>query len=845
MEAKAYKLRENFYWAGILDDSLRVFDIIMYTEFGTTYNSYVYKAGDKTILFETAKAKYFDEYLKELEEIVDVKKIDYLVVSHTEPDHAGSVERLLELNPGLKVIATPTAVSFLKNIVNRDFCSIAVKDEQEMTLGTLKLRFLHVPNLHWPDTMYTYLEEQQILVTCDSFGSHYAFPEIVSSKVTAKEDYWKATRYYFDCIIGPFKPFMLKALDRISDLDISMICTGHGPVLDSGIDRMLNTYREWCTVVNPNPKKTVVIPYVSAYGYTAQLAEEIGRGIGDSGDIDVRSYDLVTADQGKVLEELGFADGILFGTPTIVGEALKPVWDLTTSIFAGTHGGKLASAFGSYGWSGEGVPHIIERLEQLKMRVTEGFRVRFKPSEVDLLNAYEYGYNFGCMLLDKENPKKAAGKTSLVKCLVCGEIFDSSLEICPVCGVGKENFVPVESETTAYRKDTSNLYAILGNGAAGFNAAKAIRERDKTGGVYIISNEEYPSYNRPMLTKSLVAGLDADQIAIQDASWYEENNVVQILGRQVTSIDTEEKEILTEDGAKFKYTKLIYALGSECFIPPITGADKPEVVAIRKLSDTQKVTELLEKTKEAVVIGGGVLGLEAAWELKKAHCKVTVLELAPRLMGRQLDAGAGEMLKSIGEGQGIAIHTGVQISAIEGEEHVTGVRLGDGTVIPAQLVIVSCGVRSNIQIAKEAGAAVDRAVIVDSHMASSVPDIYACGDCAQYEGINYAIWPQAVEQGKTAGANAAGEELSYSTVPAALTFHGMNTALFSIGDNGGNPDLVYRTVEFKDMSRKQYEKYYFRNNRLCGVILIGDVSRMGEMTEAVERKASFGELFGP
>lgn len=844
MEAKAYKLRENFYWAGILDDSLRVFDIIMYTEFGTTYNSYVYKAGDKTILFETAKAKYFDEYLKELEEIVDVKKIDYLVVSHTEPDHAGSVERLLELNPGLKVIATPTAVSFLKNIVNRDFCSIAVKDEQEMTLGTLKLRFLHVPNLHWPDTMYTYLEEQQILVTCDSFGSHYAFPEIVSSKVTAKEDYWKATRYYFDCIIGPFKPFMLKALDRISDLDISMICTGHGPVLDSGIDRMLNTYREWCTVVNPNPKKTVVIPYVSAYGYTAQLAEEIGRGIGDSGDIDVRSYDLVTADQDKVLEELGFADGILFGTPTIVGEALKPVWDLTTSIFAGTHGGKLASAFGSYGWSGEGVPHIIERLEQLKMRVTEGFRVRFKPSEVDLLNAYEYGYNFGCMLLDKENPKKAAGKTSLVKCLVCGEIFDSSLEICPVCGVGKENFVPVESETTAYRKDTSNLYAILGNGAAGFNAAKAIRERDKTGGVYIISNEEYPSYNRPMLTKSLVAGLDAEQIAIQDASWYEENNVVQILGRQVTSIDTEEKEILTEDGAKFKYTKLIYALGSECFIPPITGADKPEVVAIRKLSDTQKVTELLEKTKEAVVIGGGVLGLEAAWELKKAHCKVTVLELAPCLMGRQLDVGAGEMLKSIGEGQGIAIHTGVQISAIEGEEHVTGVRLGDGTVIPAQLVIVSCGVRSNIQIAKEAGAAVDRAVIVDSHMASSVPDIYACGDCAQYEGINYAIWPQAVEQGKTAGANAAGEELSYTTVPAALTFHGMNTALFSIGDNGGNPDLVYRTVEFKDMSRKQYEKYYFRNNRLCGVILIGDVSKMGEITEAVERKASFKELFG-
>ena len=648
MQTKALKLRENFYWAGILDDTLRVFDIIMYTEFGTTYNSYIYKAGDKVILFETVKAKFFDDYLKELKEITDVTKIDYLVVNHTEPDHAGSVEKLLELNPQLKIIATPTAVSFLQNIVNRDFCSIAVRDEQEMQIGNITLRFLHVPNLHWPDTMYTYIEEEQALVTCDSFGSHYASEDILVSKVKNEDDYWKATKYYFDCIIGPFKPFMLKALERVRQLDVSIICTGHGPVLDAGIDKMYNTYEEWCTVVNPNQKKTVVMPYVSAYGYTGQLAEQIAKGIEDSGDIEVRRYDMVTADQAKVLDELGFADGILFGTPTIVGEALKPIWDLTTSIFAGTHGGKLASAFGSYGWSGEGVPHIIERLKQLRMRVPdEGFKVRFKPGEVDMLNAYDYGYNFGCILQDKENPKKKSAKTTLVKCLVCGEIFDSSLEVCPVCGVGKENFVPVEAEDTGYRRDTQNLYAIIGGGAAGLNAAKAIRERDKTGSIYMLSNEAYPAYNRPMLTKSLVAGLDAEQIAVQEASWYEENNVCLLLGKNVVSIDTEKKEIHTDDGAKFKYTKLIYALGSECFIPPIQGADQPEVIAIRRLSDTQKVTELLPQTKEAVVIGGGVLGLEAAWELKKARCKVTVLELAPRLMGRQLDEGAGEMIKAV------------------------------------------------------------------------------------------------------------------------------------------------------------------------------------------------------
>ena len=845
MQTKALKLRENFYWAGILDDTLRVFDIIMYTEFGTTYNSYIYKAGDKVILFETVKAKFFDDYLKELKEITDVTKIDYLVVNHTEPDHAGSVEKLLELNPQLKIIATPTAVSFLQNIVNRDFCSIAVRDEQEMQIGNITLRFLHVPNLHWPDTMYTYIEEEQALVTCDSFGSHYASEDILVSKVKNEDDYWKATKYYFDCIIGPFKPFMLKALERVRQLDVSIICTGHGPVLDAGIDKMYNTYEEWCTVVNPNQKKTVVMPYVSAYGYTGQLAEQIAKGIEDSGDIEVRRYDMVTADQAKVLDELGFADGILFGTPTIVGEALKPIWDLTTSIFAGTHSGKLASAFGSYGWSGEGVPHIIERLKQLRMRVPdEGFKVRFKPGEVDMLNAYDYGYNFGCILQDKENPKKKSAKTTLVKCLVCGEIFDSSLEVCPVCGVGKENFVPVEAEDTGYRRDTQNLYAIIGGGAAGLNAAKAIRERDKTGSIYMLSNEAYPAYNRPMLTKSLVAGLDAEQIAVQEASWYEENNVCLLLGKNVVSIDTEKKEIHTDDGAKFKYTKLIYALGSECFIPPIQGADQPEVIAIRRLSDTQKVTELLPQTKEAVVIGGGVLGLEAAWELKKARCKVTVLELAPRLMGRQLDEGAGEMIKAVSEAQGITIHTGVQIEAIEGDGHVTGVRLGDGRVFPAQLVIVSCGVRANVAVAKAAGIETDRAVVVNSRMETSAADVYACGDCAQYQGINYAIWPQAVEEGKTAGANAAGETLEYTGVPAALTFHGMNTALFAIGDNGSHPDLVYRTVEFKDMARKQYEKYYFRNNRLCGAILIGDVSRMGEMTEAVEKRASFGELFG-
>ncbi|MDO5422153.1 MAG: FAD-dependent oxidoreductase [Eubacteriales bacterium] len=840
---KILPLSENFYWAGIIDDKLRVFDIIMHTEFGTSYNSYVLKTGGKTVLFETAKETFFDEYLEKIQEITDVKAIDYLIVSHTEPDHAGSIGRLLDLNPNMKIVATACAIGFLKEIVNRDFYSIAVNDNETMKIGDDTLRFLVVPNLHWPDTMYTYLEERKVLVTCDSFGSHYGFHDVLASSVTAHDDYMRATKYYFDNIIGPFKPYMLTALARVRELELAMICPGHGPVLDTGIPEMLDTYEEWCTVVNPNTKKTVVIPYVSAYGYTKILAEKIAEGIQDSGDIEVRSYDLVTADFGKVVEELGFADGILFGTPTILGEALKPIWDLTTSIYPVTHGGKLASAFGSYGWSGEGVPHILQRLEQLKLNVVEGFRVRFRPDDVQLIDAYEYGYNFGCILQNKENPKKTAkGAPALVKCLVCGAIFDASIETCPVCGVGKENFVPAEAVQSGFTRNTEDFYVVLGNGVAGLSAAEAIRERDETGSIVLISNEPYSSYNRPMLTKSMMAGLTPEQIAVHEADWYEKNRIIQILDKTVEKIDTEKKEVVLSGDLKMKYTKLVYALGSECFIPPIPGHDKPEVIAIRKLSDTEKVAALLPKVQHAVVIGGGVLGLEAAWELRKSKLDVTVLELAPMLMGRQLDQRAGDMLKTIAQDQGIRIETGVKIEEIEGDGAVTGVRLGSGEVIPAELVIVSCGVRANSAVAAEAGLAVDRAVVVDAQMRTSQNDIFACGDCAQYEGLNYAIWPEASEQGRVAGANAVGEEIEYQPVSAALSFHGMGTALYAAGDNGKNPERAYKTVEFCDQGKKQYTKYYFYNGRLCGAILLGDLSKMAKVAEEIEKETQFKDM---
>ena len=360
----------------------------------------------------------------------------------------------------------------------------------------------------------------------------------------------------------------------------------------------------------------------------------------------------------------------------------------------------------------------------------------------------------------------------------------------------------------------------------------------------MISNESCASYNRPMLTKTMLASLTAEQIAVEPESWYEENDICQILGRTVVSVDTEKSEVILDDESQIHFTRLIYALGSECFIPPIPGSGREQVIAVRRISDVEKISGLLKRSKNAVVIGGGVLGLEAAWELKKAGLSVTVLEAAPMLMGRQLDATAGSILEEISRKNGIAIHTSVSISSIDGDESgaVIGVSLSSGETFPADLVIVSAGVRANTGLAQEMGLKTEKAVVVNSRMETGMKHIYACGDCAEYKGANFAIWPEASEQGRVAGANAAGDDLEYRPVSSALTFNGMNTSLYAAGDNGKNPNLLYKTVEFKDMGKEQYRKFYFLNNRLCGVILIGDLSQMARMSEALEQHASYKEV---
>lgn len=399
---KNIQLTKDLYWNGVIDKNLRVFDILLKTKYGTTYNSYILKGSEKIVLFETAKVGFKDEFFKRLESIVALKDIDYLVVNHTEPDHSGSIERLLADNPDIVIVGTITAITFLKKIVNHDFKTMVVKDGDVLSLGNKTLEFMPLPNLHWPDTMFTYLREDDILFTCDVFGSHYSDPVMLRSKLTNEQEYLEAVKYYFDNIIKPFaNPYMTKALTRIADLPVKMICTGHGPVIDSKIKQAIADYQTWCKLPLKSVNKLVVLPYVSAYGYTKSLAQAIGEALTASKGIDVEYYDMVECDQATVLDRMMLADGILFGTPTMVGDALKPIWDLTTSISSVNYKGKLMSAFGSYGWSGEGVPHIIERLKQLKGDVIDGYRVRFKPTDEEFVAAAEFAKQFAKRLKEK------------------------------------------------------------------------------------------------------------------------------------------------------------------------------------------------------------------------------------------------------------------------------------------------------------------------------------------------------------------------------------------------------------------------------------------------------------
>ncbi len=385
------KLKDDFYWIGTQDYGLKTFDIIMSTEYGSTYNSYLLEGEDAVAIFDTTKIAFADDFIDTINQITDVKKVKYLIISHTEPDHTGMITKLLDVHPDITVVGTQIAINFLKEITNKEFTSHAVKNGETLSLGNYTLEFAVLPQLHWPDTMYTHIQELNTVITCDSFGAHYCSESMLLSELEDKSDYYKARKYYFDVILGPFKSFMKNGIKFVRDNDIKMIANGHGPIIDTNIDELLTTYDEWC--YEPPRKDKVVIAYVSAYGFTGIMAEELSKELPKHG-LETVVFDLETADFEDVRNELVDAKGLLVGSPTILADAVFPTYNFLATIYPITHHYLKSSAFGSFGWSGEAAGNLVARMGQLRMKTIPGFRAKFKPSETDIEGLQEWAKEY-------------------------------------------------------------------------------------------------------------------------------------------------------------------------------------------------------------------------------------------------------------------------------------------------------------------------------------------------------------------------------------------------------------------------------------------------------------------
>jgi NADH oxidase (H2O-forming) len=381
-------------WIGVPDKNIVTFDIVMETKFGTTYNSYFVHAGKKVVI-DTVKENHKELFLNKLNQVTRPEEIDYIVVTHTEPDHSGCIKYLLELAPRAVVYGSRQAIGYLQDMVVQPFEYCYVKDGDTLDLGTKTLRFIGAPNLHWPDTIYAYLVEDKLLFTCDSFGAHYCDDSMFDDQAG---DYLEAFRYYFDMIMKPFSQFMVKAIERIRPLDIAMICPGHGPILRSTWKekvKLAEQYAEHYLAESMCIDNRILITYVSAYGYTRQMAEAIAEGIREVVDYRINIVDIENILLGDLEELIVCSKSLLVGSPTINQNTLLPVYRLFSLINPLRDRGKKAAAFGSYGWSGEAVKLIEGQLRALKLNIVmEGISAKFSPDDKKHEQLVEYGKNF-------------------------------------------------------------------------------------------------------------------------------------------------------------------------------------------------------------------------------------------------------------------------------------------------------------------------------------------------------------------------------------------------------------------------------------------------------------------
>lgn len=395
--SNVFEVKKDIYFTGVIDKDLKVFDIIMETEFGTTYNCYVIK-DKKTVLFDTVKPNFKEEFLKNVSEVTDIKDIDYVVIHHTEPDHAGSLKYLLDINPDIEVYCTAVAKTYLTEQINRPFKCHVIKDGETLNIGKRNIKFITAPFLHWADTMFTYIEEDKTLLTCDAFGCHFAS---VDANVVESEEYLKSAMHYYDCIVKPFAKHVISAINKVVDLkiDFDTILTSHGPMLTKDPMAAVKRYLDWSTeVVNTTNQNQVALFYLSAYSNTLAMAKSIEKGLIEEG-VEVTLYDLEEISLKEMHDAVVMSKVILLGSPTINRTMVKPMWDLFSTIDPMANQGKIAGVFGSYGWSGEGITMAENLLKSMAFKMpVETMKKKFFPCEETYQDCVEFGKEFAKLI---------------------------------------------------------------------------------------------------------------------------------------------------------------------------------------------------------------------------------------------------------------------------------------------------------------------------------------------------------------------------------------------------------------------------------------------------------------
>jgi len=387
-------------------------------------------------------------------------------------------------------------------------------------------------------------------------------------------------------------------------------------------------------------------------------------------------------------------------------------------------------------------------------------------------------------------------------------------------------------------------YLIIGNGVAGTTAAEHIRKQDPNGPITILSDEDLPFYYRLRLNEYLSGDLAENALIAKPTTWYRQQNIELKLNTRVTGANPANRVVESLDHQTFSYDRLLLATGSHSFVPPIKGADKTGVFALRSIQDARRIKEFAQQAHNIVIIGGGLLGLEAGNALRKIGKKITIVETFGRLLPRQLDEPGAQRLLGLLKEMGFQFRLAAKTQEIQGNGRVNQVALESGELLPADLVLISAGVRPNMDLAAPLGLTCDKGILVNEQLQTSRPDVYAAGDAAQFNGTVYGIWPASLEQGKIAGINIGSGQAVYQGTIMSNVLKVAGVDLASAGDIDAENRLTSKVIS----SQTVYKKIVIKDKQIIGCIMLGDTKGFTKITKAMAEKQDADkvlEQFGP